>query len=235
VTEAQWWACADLERMLDWLRRDWKHSLFEVGRLLRLVRRNDKERRLRLFACACLRCAWNKLTDPKDRRSVEVAERYVDGLATERELALAGERYGIPAVAEATERLAWDAAQRAAHEAAHLLASNNLDDPQRRAVLTFLCGPLRDIFGPLPFRSLRVNPRWQTPVVLSLAQAAYEERVCSDPGHPGWLTLDPTRLLVLADALEEAGADEPELLDHLRRPGEHVRGCWVVDRLAGKE
>ena len=234
MTEPEWWTCADLDRMLDWLRQDWKHSLFEVGRWLRLVRHSDRERRLRLFACACLRCAWNRLTDPKERRSVEVAERYVDGLATERELALAGERYGIPSLTEATDRLARDAARRAAHEAARLLASNNLDDPQRWAVLAFLCGPLRDVFGPLPFRSLRVNPQWQTPVVLSLAQAAYEERVSPDPGRPGWLTLDPTRLLVLADALEEAGADEPELLDHLRRPGEHVRGCWCVDLLRAR-
>ena len=41
-------------------------------------------------------------------------------------------------------------------------------------------------------------------------------------------------LLILADALEDAGCDNADLLDHCRRPGEHVRGCWVVDALLGK-
>ena len=94
---------------------------------------------------------------------------------------------------------------------------------------------LRDIFGPLPFRTPRIDPRWQTPLVLSLAETAYEQRVAPDPSQPGWLTLGPDRLLVLADALEEAGADEPEMLDHLRRPGVHVRGCWVADLILTKE
>jgi hypothetical protein len=40
---------------------------------------------------------------------------------------------------------------------------------------------------------------------------------------------------VLADALEEAGCDNADVLDHCRKPGEHVRGCWVIDHLLGKE
>jgi hypothetical protein len=46
--------------------------------------------------------------------------------------------------------------------------------------------------------------------------------------------LDHGRLAVLADALEEAGCDNQEMLTHLRGPGPHVRGCWVVDVLLGK-
>ena len=38
----------------------------------------------------------------------------------------------------------------------------------------------------------------------------------------------------LADALEEAGCTDVEILSHCREPGEHVRGCWVVDLLLGK-
>jgi hypothetical protein len=60
-----------------------------------------------------------------------------------------------------------------------------------------------------------------------LAWAAYEQRLLPS-GH-----LDPARLAVLADALEEAGADSA-LLDHLRGPGPHTRGCWVVDWALGK-
>jgi hypothetical protein len=57
--------------------------------------------------------------------------------------------------------------------------------------------------------------------------AAYEERELPS-GH-----LNRHRLAVLADALEEAGADA-ELVGHLRGPGPHVRGCWVVDFLTGR-
>ena len=42
-------------------------------------------------------------------------------------------------------------------------------------------------------------------------------------------------LPVLADALEEAGCDDPDILGHCRSTGNHVRGCWVVDLVLGKE
>ena len=41
--------------------------------------------------------------------------------------------------------------------------------------------------------------------------------------------------MILADALEEAGCTNEDMLAHLRSPGLHVRGCWVVDLLLGKE
>ncbi|HKA54599.1 MAG TPA: hypothetical protein VKJ47_13145, partial [Candidatus Binatia bacterium] len=91
-----------------------------------------------------------------------------------------------------------------------------------------LCALVRDIFGN-PFRPASLDPAWRTPAVVSLATAAYEER-----NLPAG-TLDPDRLAVLADALEEAGCDNADLLSHLRGPGPHVRGCWVIDLLLGKE
>mgnify|MGYP000107719138 CR=1 FL=1 len=39
----------------------------------------------------------------------------------------------------------------------------------------------------------------------------------------------------LVDALQEAGCEDGELLAHCRGPGPHVRGCWVVDLVLGKE
>ena len=42
------------------------------------------------------------------------------------------------------------------------------------------------------------------------------------------------RLPILADALEEAGCDDPDILSHLRGPGPHVRGCWALDLVLGK-
>jgi hypothetical protein len=87
---------------------------------------------------------------------------------------------------------------------------------------------LRCIFGN-PIRPATMNPAWQTPTVVALAHAAYENRIL--PAG----TLEPARLAVLADALEEAGCDNAEIINHCRQPGKHVRGCWVVDLLLGKE
>jgi hypothetical protein len=67
---------------------------------------------------------------------------------------------------------------------------------------------------------------WDGGAVRALAEAAYTQRV------PPLGTLDRERLLVLADALEEAGHDEG-LVAHLRGPGPHVPGCFVVDALTG--
>jgi hypothetical protein len=86
---------------------------------------------------------------------------------------------------------------------------------------------LRDVFGN-PFRPVTPDPDWLTPTVVSLAQAAYDERQLPEG------TLDPARLSVLADALEDAGCTDAELLGHLRGPGPHIRGCWVLDLLLGK-
>ena len=46
--------------------------------------------------------------------------------------------------------------------------------------------------------------------------------------------LDSDRFAVLSDALEEAGCDDTAILNHLRSPGPHVRGCWAVDLLTGR-
>jgi hypothetical protein len=95
------------------------------------------------------------------------------------------------------------------------------------------CRLIRDIFGN-PFRPLppRKGKRawqdiqrrwltWQGGEVPKLAQAIYEERAFD-------------RLPVLGDALEEAGCTDRPILDHCRGPGQHVRGCWVVDLMLGK-
>jgi hypothetical protein len=82
----------------------------------------------------------------------------------------------------------------------------------------------RDIFGN-PFRYVSLAVAHRTPA-FSLARAAYDERRLPSG------ELDLSRLAVLADALEEAGAPD-ELVAHLRGPGPHVRGCHVVDLCLG--
>jgi hypothetical protein len=88
-------------------------------------------------------------------------------------------------------------------------------------------GLLRDVFGN-PFRRVSPDPGWRPSTVVRLAEAAYDERQLPS-GH-----LDPARLAVLADALEAAGCDNPEILAHLRGPGPHVRGCWGLDLVLGR-
>jgi hypothetical protein len=114
------------------------------------------------------------------------------------------------------------------------------------------CSLLRDIFGN-PFRPATADPRWPTPNVIAFAQATDVQRTIDRlpvplTAAPPWLTpnvialvhtiyhdraLD--RLPMLADALEEAGCDDADILCHCRGPGPHVRGCWVVDLLLGRE
>lgn len=79
----------------------------------------------------------------------------------------------------------------------------------------------RCIFGN-PFRPVAFDPRWRTADVTALARGIYEDRAFD-------------RLPLLADALMDAGCDHEEILAHCRSEGPHVRGCWVVDLVLGKE
>jgi hypothetical protein len=83
------------------------------------------------------------------------------------------------------------------------------------------CSLIRDISGN-PFRPASADPSWLTPTVVSLARQMYESR-------------DFSPMPILADALQDAGCDNPDILDHCRSEAPHVRGCWVVDLLLGKE
>ena len=85
---------------------------------------------------------------------------------------------------------------------------------------------MRDVVGN-PFRPQTFDPALRNPTVLALAEAAYQERLLPSG------ELDPQRLAVLSDALEEVGA-AAEVVAHLRSPGPHVRGCWAVDLLLAK-
>jgi hypothetical protein len=84
---------------------------------------------------------------------------------------------------------------------------------------------VRDVFGN-PFRSLPiVGPfwlAWDDRTVPKIAQAIYDDRAFD-------------RMPILADALEDSRCGNADILNHCRQPGEHVRGCWVVDLLLGKE
>jgi hypothetical protein len=90
------------------------------------------------------------------------------------------------------------------------------------------CRLLRDIFGN-PFRPGLLQPAWLSPAVRETAQIAYDDREFPTGA------LNQKRMVALADALEQAGCFDGVILSHCRGPGEHVRGCWVLDLLLGKE
>ncbi len=93
------------------------------------------------------------------------------------------------------------------------------DEAQARAHQVAL---LHDIFGPLPFRDIAVHPSWLTSDVRLLARGIYDDKAFD-------------RMPILADALQDAGCDNDEVLNHCRAEGwEHVRGCWVIDLLLGR-
>ena len=80
---------------------------------------------------------------------------------------------------------------------------------------------LRDVFGN-PFCPVTLAPAWLTSDVLLLARGIYEEKAFD-------------RMPILADALQDAGCNNPDVLNHCRGDGPHVRGCWVVDLVLGKQ
>jgi len=234
LSEAEWAGCNRAYDMLDDLRArsaghpDW--------------------RRMRLFGCACCRTVWHLLGDERSRAAVEVAERYADGDATAEELADAAA--GASAAAYATKKMplkdaawavtcvtgrdesTWMGACSASRYAADALAKAAAKKPAERAArqaeaFARQAGLVRCIFGD-PFRPFHADPAWLTPTVSKLARAAVEERQLPTG------ELDPARLGVLADALEEAGADAL-MVAHLRSVGPHVRGCWAVDAALGRD
>jgi hypothetical protein len=97
---------------------------------------------------------------------------------------------------------------------------NELSDSFTQPELTHQCEMIRCVAGN-PFRPVTFAPSWRSETAVALASGIYAERAFD-------------RLPILADALEEAGCDNGDVLTHCRGPGPHVRGCWVIDLVLGK-
>ena len=192
MTEAEWLACTDPNKMLDFLPSSRWGS-----------------RKQRLFGCiTCRRLWWKLLTDDRSRRAVEIAELYADGLASEFELRAAceeawqacnGHQLGTaPVVAFATTG-----------EAASPFVST--DEQQRRQQ----CNWFRDIFGN-PFRPLPPRPEAIAPLAEQIYAGAWD------------------KMPLLGKRLQEHGYwSEGE---HCLDPNiHHVKGCWVVDWVTGRD
>jgi hypothetical protein len=92
--------------------------------------------------------------------------------------------------------------------------------PAPRAELEFQVALLHDLFRN-PFRPVAFSPQWRTETVNEIARQMYESR-------------DFSAMPILADALQDAGCDNADILNHCRSAGPHARGCWVVDLALGK-
>ena len=184
--------------------------------MLRHVRGYASERKHRLFAVACCRAFADRFPTPAYHDLLELVTVFADGTIARVEMM---KGYRAPgsnsqlamAVAGTTDPNAGYAAQKT------LLRTLEWHD---WVPATSPQDLLRDIFGN-PFRPVAFDPAWRTEAVVGLARGAYEDRAFD-------------RLPALADALEDAGCADADILSHCRSAGSHVRGCWVVDLLLGK-
>jgi hypothetical protein len=217
MTGEQWLGCPGPILMLEYLRESGVPA---------------EDRKLRLFAAACCRRVWH-LLDADARAAVETSERFADGLADEAELrpAVWANRCPNsdvrPAVDSAAVGAWWPAVALLAGLGgpppgpASAAADPTAPAPDRAAQEQAQADLLRCVFGPRPVGRRAVEVSWRTATVLAFARHVYDAR-------------DSGGLPVLADALEEAGCDDRELLAHLRGGGPHCRGCFVLDALLGK-
>jgi hypothetical protein len=205
---------------------------------------NVVARKFRLALCACLRSpgVWPLLVSKSSRRALEVCEQFADGEVgpKDRRAALtrahgAWGRIGplTPlqyAAAELASTTCWAnrTLLRGGPVVLRRLASQPEGHRQLGQNLASAVPLLLDIFGNR-FRKVIFKPVSPTPTVLSLAQAAYDERLLPSG------ELDRDRLGIVGDALEDAGCEDAYFLGHLRGGGPHVRGCWALDSLLGKE
>jgi hypothetical protein len=232
MTETDWLTCKDPQLMLTFLKG------------------NGSSRKLRLFAISCCR-RWTSLLVPETLGALEIAELFAEGQVDSfarkqaREIALhapwcsdksTAHRRG-PAkacVAAALARRSHEAAASAEHFGRNIgVLSRKWDrDAYEQTELGLKIKPhewtkarleqaeyhatvIKDIFGN-PFLPVALDHSWLTSTILSLARQMYESR-------------DFSLMPILADALQDAGCDREDVLNHCRGPGPHVRGCFVVD------
>jgi len=208
MTEEEWLASNDPQRMLEFLRG------------------NGTERKVRLFAVACCHRIWGFMNESL-RKVVEVGERYADdpdGLMKEAneaaELAIAqgGESDPIAMAAWSTVELCMEPESVVEIAWETLTEVNQVFDKWSPQCL------LRCIFGN-PFAPIAIDPvwlAWRDGTIRNLAQTIYANRCFA-------------HMPILGDALEDAGCNNTDILNHCRQPSEHVRGCWMVDLLLGKK
>jgi hypothetical protein len=173
-------------------------------------------RKLLLFGCACCRRSAPLWSEPGNSEIVRRIEAFAEGEGSAQSVRrslyarapFSNWRRLLIASAKALEDNAWGAAVRLSSSVTESVA----------------CELLREVIGN-PFDQATINPEWLAwngGQIVTLAQTIYDEERWQD-------------MPVLADAVEEAGCTDERILAHCRQSDEHVRGCWLVDLLLGKE
>jgi hypothetical protein len=204
--------------------------------MLEHVRSQASPRKLRLFACASLR-RIESLGAGAGLSAVQAAEAFADGRGSHADANQASSAAAAlisqearqsgenpTSIRSALEYMVANDPWDAAHAYVWVVSRHQGTPSAREAELAAQCDLLRCLFGN-PFRAVQIQAGWLTDndgAVSHLARAIEEEQ--------RWQVLP-----ILADALEEAGCTDATILDHLRGPGPHVCGCWIVDRLLQKQ
>ena len=265
MTEAEWLASEDPQAMLE------RHH-------------RAPDRKLRLFACACCRLAWDCVPLGYHRRLVDVCEQFVDGgvgagiidlvrrraqseqpprdgiaqapdaaLATVHPIAWVAARDALRTITTATCKRAvitasvnkpdlsspvsvaavqawqedwtrseaWSTSGKVPWNDRHREAAQAAEQIAHLTARRLFASALRCVFFST-FRLVELDPTFRTVTVVAIARQMYASR-------------DFSAMPILADALQEEGCDSDDVLSHCRGPGPHARGCWVVDRVLGKE
>jgi hypothetical protein len=201
----------------------------EPRHMLHFLKGRTSERKLRLFSCACCWHIEHLIRNQCALRVLESSERFADHNMSRDDFREDWARCfeGVFDTPSPDAAVAW-----AGHDPIHvrdvLMAleeiARGLVLDQRtdvRVELRTQATMMRDIFGYVVHHAV-IDTCWKTDTVLTMARHSYSDRAFD-------------RLPILADALEEAGCSDDAILEHCRGPGPHVRGCWVVDLLLGKE
>jgi hypothetical protein len=207
MTEAEWLACKDARVMVDGAP---DHDFINAWR------------KWWLFPVAAVHRLQPQFLDPI-RGALEVAARFADDDGTRDKLIETWQALSLPkGTGYVLSGVLWffESESPNLDDVLNSLANggSGLAPEEEFAAQADL---LREIFGN-PFRPVTFSPQWRTDTAVSLARTMYESR-------------DFSAMPILADALQDAGCDSAEILDHCRGPGPHVRGCWVVDLVLGKE
>jgi len=184
----------------------------------RAIEMGASERKLRLFGCACSRLAFPRHCNQSYVNAAErlaVAEAMHDRASPDPATVRQDNAPGSTDPGRQEGPLAYIVVFSVAM---HMLQCGKWGH-DKAAMEVALCDRLRDIIGN-PYRAVRIAEEWQTAPVLTLAQHILAEQAFAD-------------LPILADALEDAGCTEVELLAHCREQRLHVLGCWAVDLLLG--
>lgn len=213
MTEAQWRQCDDPRELLQTLR--------DVGA--------SSTRKAFLCMYACLRHYWRWLEGKPIAAALENMEQYVDGSGPGPWYPGEADNWGV--VGMFVLYMAQDASQFYSGQLAARFengVANTADADKliatRADAMWLQCKIIRDLFRPFVY-PVAMDAKWlswNTATIPKLAQSIYDTRRFAD-------------LPILADALEEAGCTDEGILRHCRRPAEHVRGCWVLDLLLGKQ